>query len=103
MCNYWSEEHGKLYNRLFRFIISKWDTSNEKPTINNYVKTLPLNMLIHTIQNNDKWGNCYKSSYYFMIVRWLEINDENSEHIEFIKTIANHNKYKKYENISMIT
>ena len=85
MCNYWSEENGKLYDRLYKFIINNWNTSNEKPLINNYLKILPFNMLVHLIQNNDKWGNSYKSSYYFMIVRWFEINDVDNEHIDFIK------------------
>ena len=64
MCNYWSEENGKLYNRLYKCIINNWNTSNEKPDISNNLIALSLNMLIHTFQNNDKCGYCYKSIYY---------------------------------------
>ena len=103
MDSYWSEGNEQLYNRLYKFIIDNWNTTNETPSIKTYIKRVPLNMLVHIIQNNDKWGNSYKSSYYFMIVRWLEINDVNNEHIDFIKKVANHNKYKKYEDVLINT
>ena len=40
MDSYWSEENGKLYDRLYKFIINNWNTSNEKPLINNYLKNI---------------------------------------------------------------
>lgn len=36
-------------------------------------------------------------------VRWLEINDEDNDQIDFIRKVANHNKYKKYEDVLINT
>ena len=102
MSDYWSEGNEKLYNRLFEFI-DKWNTSNKKLSQKSYLKNIPLNMLVHIIQNNDNWGNNYKASYYFMIVRWLEINGVDNDQIDFIRKVANHNKYKKYEDVLINT
>lgn len=90
----WSDIHQKKYLWLYNYLV-ELDEKNKKLNKDNYLLKFNKRNLIKIIQNNQNWGDSSMESIFFMIARWLEINDPNSNFIKQFKQLGYDLKVKR--------
>lgn len=75
-------DNDKKYKTLFNYLSTKYgvDKVNKDSYINDYKTTL-----MNEINDNSKWKNGTKESYYFMISKWLSLNTSDEEYIKIFR------------------
>lgn len=77
----WSNQHIKLYNMLYNYVKTIYKATKEDYII-KYKR-----YLMKIIEDNEKWSNASKEALYFMISRYLSINQKTDHHyIKFYST-----------------
>jgi len=73
----WTEHHEYKYNWLYNYM------NNNYPDVeyDNYIDTYQ-DKFIDIIHNNPNWGNQSKEALFFLVARWLEINQQNNPYIK---------------------
>ena len=83
----WSDNHKTRYTWLY----NKLKTLKINDVIyneSNYINKLSAVRIINIIKNDPNWSNNSKESLFFMVARWLEINEPLNNEIGYIKNLG---------------
>lgn len=83
----WSDIHQKRYLWLYNYLTTEND-KYKKLDDSTYLSKINKRELMAIIKNDAKWSDSTKESFYFMIARYLEINDKDSKFIKVAKDLG---------------
>ena len=75
--NDWSKQHEKLYSMLYNYMNKNFKNINEYSFINENKR-----QLMSIIEKNNNWGLSSRESLYFMISRFLMIDNPNDKYVK---------------------
>jgi len=89
----WTDQHKKKYEWLYNYV------KTIKPDINkdNFIKKMNKRELISMIKKNQAWGVSSRESIFFMIARWLEIENPNDPDVKWFQELGYDLKKKRDE------
>jgi len=89
----WTDQHEKKYMWLYNYI------KTIKPDINkdDYLKKINKRELISLIKKNAAWSDGSREGIYFMIARWLELNNPGDTNVSWFQELGYDIKKKRDE------
>ena len=75
--NDWSKQHEKLHSMLYNYMNKNFKNINEYSFINENKR-----QLMSIIEKNNNWGASSKESLFFMIARFLMIDNPNDKYVK---------------------
>ena len=95
--NDWSKQHEKLYSMLYNYMNKNFKNINEYSFINENKR-----QLMSIIEKNNNWGASSKESLFFMIARFLMIDNPNDKYVKLYQEagfkLLQENRAKENEN-----
>ena len=95
--NDWSKQHEKLYSMLYNYMNKNFKNINEYSFINENKR-----QLMSIIEKNNNWGSSSKESLFFMIARFLMIDNPNDKYVKLYQEagfkLLQENRAKENEN-----
>lgn len=95
--NDWSKQHEKLHSMLYNYMNKNFKNINEYSFINENKR-----QLMSIIEKNNNWGASSKESLFFMIARFLMIDNPNDKYVKLYQEagfkLLQENRAKENEN-----
>ena len=95
--NDWSKHHENLYSMLYNYMNKNFKNINEYSFINENKR-----QLLSIIEKNTNWGASSKESLFFMIARFLMIDNPNDKYVKLYQEagfkLLQENRAKENEN-----
>ena len=95
--NDWSKQHEKLYSMLYNYMNKNFKNINEYSFINENKR-----QLMSIIEKNNNWSSSSKESLFFMIARFLMIDNPNDKYVKLYQEagfkLLQENRAKENEN-----
>jgi hypothetical protein len=95
--NDWSKHHEKLHSMLYNYMNKNFKNINEYSFINENKR-----QLMSIIEKNNNWGSSSKESLFFMIARFLMIDNPNDKYVKLYQEagfkLLQENRAKENEN-----
>lgn len=95
--NDWSKQHEKLHSMLYNYMNKNFKNINEYSFINENKR-----QLMSIIEKNNNWGSSSKESLFFMIARFLMIDNPNDKYVKLYQEagfkLLQENRAKENEN-----
>ena len=95
--NDWSKQHEKLHSMLYNYMNKNFKNINEYSFINENKR-----QLMSIIEKNNNWGSSSKESLFFMIARFLMIDNPNDKYVKMYQEagfkLLQENRAKENEN-----
>lgn len=95
--NDWSKQHEKLHSMLYNYTNKNFKNINEYSFINENKR-----QLMSIIEKNNNWGSSSKESLFFMIARFLMIDNPNDKYVKLYQEagfkLLQENRAKENEN-----
>ena len=95
--NDWSKQHEKLYSMLYNYMNKNFKNINEYSFINENKR-----QLMSIIEKNNNWSLSSRESLYFMISRFLMIDNPNDKYVKLYQEagfkLLQENRAKENEN-----
>lgn len=95
--NDWSKQHEKLHSMLYNYMNKNFKNINEYSFINENKR-----QLMSIIEKNNNWGASSKESLFFMIARFLMIDNPNDKYVKMYQEagfkLLQENRAKENEN-----
>ena len=79
----WSINHEKLYSMLLKYYQTLDDNIDENTFINDKKR-----YLMSIINNNNNWGDSSKEGLFFMIARYLIIDNPNDKYVKIYQQLG---------------
>ena len=98
----WSAQHEKLYSMLLKYYQKIDENIDENSFINDKKR-----YLMTIINNNNNWSDSTKEGLFFMIARYLIIDNPNDKHVKIYQQLGydlmqkNRNKEIKMNKMKM--
>jgi len=93
----WSKQHEKLHSMLYNYMNKNFKNINEYSFINENKR-----QLMSIIEKNTNWGASSKESLFFMIARFLMIDNPNDKYVKLYQEagfkLLQENRAKENEN-----